>query len=208
MHVSLLEPPPRLARRPAPPVERAVSGAETPEGQAALIRAIATRQDRQAFAALFAAFAPRLKAWLQRGGADAAQAEDLAQEAMLAVWRKAAQYDPARAAPAAWIFTIARNLRIDALRRSRIALHEPAWEPPGTDEPGAEALLEAEQSANRLREALAHLPAEQMEALRLAFFEDCSHSRMEAALGVPLGTVKSRLRLAMARLRAALKDEA
>ncbi len=175
---------------------------------AALILAIAADRDRAAFAALFAHYAPRVKTFLQRRGADAAQAEELAQEALLAVWRKADQFDPGRATAAAWIFAIARNLRIDALRRARLAI--PVTDP--TDDapppPQADALLAADQRARRLHDAIAMLPAEQSEALRLAYFDERSHSEMETALAIPLGTVKSRLRLAMARLRAALGEDA
>jgi len=177
---------------------------------AALIRAVATSRDRAAFAALFSHYAPRVKAFLQRRGADTAQAEELAQETLLAVWRKADQFDPRRATAAAWIFAIARNLRIDVLRRTRRAV--PALAPDPTDDPPpsmpADAFLIADQRARRLREAIAALPAEQSEALRLAYFDDRSHSEMESALAIPLGTVKSRLRLALARLRAALGEDA
>ncbi len=175
---------------------------------AALIHAVATDRDRAAFAALFSHYAPRVKTYLQRRGADAAQAEELAQEALLAVWRKAAQFDPGRATAPAWIFAIARNLRIDALRRTRLAV--PVPDPSDEPEPPApaDALLAAEQRARRLHGAIAALPAEQSEALRLAYFDERSHSEMEIALAIPLGTVKSRLRLAMARLRAALGEDA
>lgn len=177
---------------------------------AALIRAVATSRDRAAFAALFSHYAPRVKAFLQRRGADTAQAEELAQETLLAVWRKADQFDPRRATAAAWIFAIARNLRIDVLRRTRRAV--PALAPDPTDDPPpsmpADAFLIADQRARRLREAIAALPAEQSEALRLAYFDERSHSEMESALAIPLGTVKSRLRLALARLRAALGEDA
>jgi RNA polymerase sigma-70 factor (ECF subfamily) len=133
-------------------------------------------------------------------------AEELAQETLLVVWNKAEQYDPAHAGAGAWIFTIARNLRIDAARRARLALPEPdpTDEPPPP--PIADAVLAAEQKARRVRAALDTLPPVQLEAVRLAFFEDLTHSEIEASLGVPLGTVKSRLRLALSRLRALLKD--
>lgn len=176
--------------------------APRPDSHAALLLAVAHRQDKEAFATLFNAYAPRLKAWLQRGGAEPNQAEEMAQEAMLVVWRKAALYDPARSEPATWIFTIARNLRLDALRRARLEVGEVEDTCPVAP---ADAVLATEQRAQRLRDAMAQLPHEQAEALRLAFFEEFSHSRMEAKLGVPLGTVKSRLRLAMARLRVALQ---
>ncbi|MBS0562388.1 MAG: sigma-70 family RNA polymerase sigma factor [Proteobacteria bacterium] len=181
---------------------------EPADNHAAWIVAIARRQDRKAFAGLFAHFAPRVKTYLLRRGCDAARAEELAQEAMLSVWRKAALYDPSRATAAAWIFAIARNLWIDAVRRSR--LPPPALDP--SDEPApeplADTLLVADDRARRLHAALQDLRPEQIEPLRLAFFEDRSHAEIEQLLGVPLGTVKSRLRLALSRLRAALGDDA
>ena len=174
---------------------------------AALIRVVAISRDRAAFAVLFSHYAPRIKSFLQRRGADAATAEELAQEALLAVWRKAAQFDPGRATAGAWIFAIARNLHIDWQRRARRAV--PAPDP--TDDPppdaSADDVLAADQRARRLHDAIAALPAEQSEALRLAYFDERSHSEVETALAIPLGTVKSRLRLAMARLRAALEED-
>jgi RNA polymerase sigma-70 factor (ECF subfamily) len=172
-----------------------------------LIRTIATRGDRLAFTSLFQRFAPRVKAHLMQLGMDAGSAEELAQEALLLVWRKAAQYDPERASAATWIFTIARNLWIDESRRTRVAmpiseaLDEPAPPPP------ADAILAAEDRGIRVRAALASLPAEQADVVRLSFFDDRPHADIERVLGIPLGTVKSRLRLAMSRLRALLEDD-
>jgi|ERR1700722_5378318 RNA polymerase sigma-70 factor (ECF subfamily) len=179
-----------------------------PEAHATLIVAIAQCRDRGAFAALFAHFAPRVKTWLQRSGSDTAQAEEMAQEVMLTVWRKAAQYDPARAAAGAWIFSIARNLRTDTLRRSRLALPQldPSDEPIPT--PLADAVIAAEERVQRLRAALDGLPSDQLTLLQLTFFQGRSHNEIAALLGLPLGTVKSRLRLAMSKLRAALRDAA
>jgi RNA polymerase sigma-70 factor (ECF subfamily) len=174
---------------------------------AALIRAIAARQDRGAFAALFRHFAPRVKAWMLRAGTADAAAEELAQETMLVVWRKAALFDPTRAGAATWIFTIARNLRIDTLRREThpsTLLTDPA-DQPDDPEPADRVLVAAERD-DRLRAALAHLPPEQADVVRLAFFQDKPHAEIERDLGIPLGTVKSRLRLAMARLRSMLGD--
>lgn len=177
---------------------------------AALIRSIAQRRDRDAFTRLFARFAPWVKAYLLRLGLPGGTAEELAQETMLAVWRKAAQFDPTRAGAATWVFTIARNLRIDAQRRDRlpIADMDPAVDLADMPEtgPGADAILLAADRDRRVREALAFLPAEQGEVVRLSFFDDRPHAEIGAALGIPLGTVKSRLRLAIARLRAMLDD--
>lgn len=171
-----------------------------------LIQAVASTADRQAFAALFGQFAPRVKSYLLRLGASGAAAEELAQETMLTVWRKAALFDPARAGASTWIFTIARNLRIDAIRRERPA---PANEDPteeASGEPLADQVVFAAEREARVREALKTLPAEQVEIVRLSFFSDEPHSVIAERLGLPLGTVKSRLRLAMGRLRGLLED--
>lgn len=174
---------------------------------AALIEAIALRRDRDAFAQLFAWFGPRVKAWMLRAGSDPAAAEELAQETMLAVWQKARLFDPSRAAASTWIFTIARNLRIDTLRRER---HPSELMPDPSEAPElphlADRVFAVAQQEVRIRSALSLLPPEQAEVIRKAFFEDKVHAEIEKDLGIPLGTVKSRLRLAMVRLRAALGD--
>ena len=158
-----------------------------------------------AFTPLFNRFAPRVKSYLTRLGASAAAAEELAQETMLSVWRKAAQFDPARAGASTWIFTIARNLRIDALRKER---PQPLEEDP-TDvapEPAADAVVFAAERDVRVRAALKVLSPEQAEVIELSFFTEAAHSEIAERLGLPLGTVKSRLRLAMTRLRSLLED--
>jgi len=172
----------------------------------ALLAAIAARGDREAFAALFAHFAPRVKGYLIRLGLPDAQAEELVQETMLTVWRRAEQFDPATNGTAAWIFTIARNLRVDAVRRDRLAprLELMAEEPPPP--PASDTVIQSVQHTERVRDALATLPPEQAEVVRLSFFDDRPHAEIERALGIPLGTVKSRLRLAMTRLRVLLDD--
>ena len=189
---------------------RSVAGMSTPrtapDGYADMIGAIAARGDRAAFAALFEHFAPRVKSYMLRLGAEPQLAEELAQETMLAVWRKAAAFDRAKAAPSTWIFTIARNLRIDAARRSRRGdpIEDPSDAPDA--EPAPDAVLVAAQSEGRIQQALGALPPEQAEVVRLSFFSDKPHSEIAEALKLPLGTVKSRLRLAMARLRDLLGD--
>jgi RNA polymerase sigma-70 factor (ECF subfamily) len=204
------------ARHPAGPLEAAPSrryqggmGGEGPNAaataaaaHAALIRRIAQESDRAAFGMLFAHYAPRVKSYLLRLGADHGLAEDLVQDVMLTVWRRAATYDPRQAGVATWIFTIARNKRIDALRRGPRADFDPndpalAPEPPRSPDDETDALLWEDAIAD----AVAAMPREQSEIVRLAYYEDISHSDIAARIGVPLGTVKSRLRLAMARLR-------
>jgi RNA polymerase sigma-70 factor, ECF subfamily len=174
---------------------------------AAMIQAVAQRHDRAAFDDLFRYFAPRVKAWMLRIGCSSATAEEIAQEAMLSVWRKANLFDPTRASAATWIFTIARNLRIDAIRRERhpsTLLPDPPEETDPADPP--DRILAHAQRDSRIRAALSQLPAEQQAMIRQAFFEDKTHIAIEKELGIPLGTVKSRLRLAIARLRTALED--
>lgn len=172
----------------------------------ALIIAIAEHRDRQAFTALFAHFAPRVKAYLLRTGLSAPAAEDMAQEVLLTVWHKAGQFNPAIAHANAWIFTIARNLRIDVARHERLILPaaDPSEEP--APAPLSDALVAAEQSAQAIRNAIQTLPTEQMTVLQLAFYDDRSHSEIEHILGLPLGTIKSRLRLAISKLRLAMRD--
>ena len=172
-----------------------------------LIGAIAARQDRTAFAALFEFYLPRIKTLLMRMGATAEAAEDIAQETLLTVWRKAAYYDPNRASASAWIYAIARNLRIDRLRRdkrSRLhALYELA-EAEGPERP--DELLDDIERDRRVHAALGRLSDEQLRVVQLAFFEGRAHGAIAGLLDIPLGTVKSRLRLAMGRLRESLGD--
>ena len=175
--------------------------------QAGLIGAIAARQDRSAFAALFDYFAPRIKSVLMRSGASVEVAEDIAQEAMISVWRKASYFDPARASASTWIFTIARNLRIDAARRHKreevLAVLE-TIEPESPEQP--DEIVVAGEREVRVREVLKLLPPDQLEVVRLAFVESLTHSEIAQKLDLPLGTVKSRMRLAMARMRPKLED--
>ena len=171
------------------------------------IAAIARHQDRAAFASLFEFYAPRIKTMLTRLGAAADTAEDVAQETLLTVWRKASYFDPARASASAWIYTIARNLRIDRLRGDKRAKLYAPYEMVETEAPaGAEGALNASERDERLRAALRELSAEQVRVLQLSFFEGRAHGDIAALLDLPLGTVKSRVRLAMTRLRQLLGD--
>jgi RNA polymerase sigma-70 factor (ECF subfamily) len=168
----------------------------------ALIEQIAARADPTAFAELFRYFAPRLKAYCLRSGANAATAEELAQEAMIQIWRKAATFDGSRNTASAWVYAIARNKRIDLLRRERrpdpVTLDP--WPDPPADENVETAFALGEWSRG-INDAVGRLPADQAEVLRKAYFEDKSHSVIAAELNLPLGTVKSRVRLGLARLK-------
>ncbi len=169
---------------------------------------LVAERDREAFSALFAHFAPRVKSYMLRLGSSDSQAEELAQEALATVWRKADRYDPARAAASTWIFTIARNLRIDAFRRRNhpeLDPEDPALVPEAP--PSADAVVARKQDAARVQAALETLPDEQREVVRLSFFDDKTHTEISDALDIPLGTVKSRIRLAFGRIRDTLDDE-
>ncbi len=173
---------------------------------AALVAAVAGRRDREAFARLFDHFAPRLNAYLLRLGTEASTAEELTQEVMVTLWRKADQFDPAKSSVATWLYRIARNRRIDAARRDRVDYLdplEPAFEI--ADDPQTDRALDLQQREEVLRTAMESLPAEQLELVRLAFFDGLSHSEIAEKLSLPLGTVKSRIRLAFTRLRRQLE---
>jgi RNA polymerase sigma factor (sigma-70 family) len=176
---------------------------------AELVRRIAVDGDRAAFAELFGLLAPRVKAFLMRLGCDGSTAEELVQDVMLAVWHRAGQFDPARAAVVTWVFTIARNGRIDRLRRDR-------WIGPDPEDPifapdlveSAEAGIEIAERQSRLHQAIADLPEEQAQLIHMAYFRDMAHSGIATEQNLPLGTVKSRLRLAVSRLKKALAQDA
>jgi RNA polymerase sigma-70 factor, ECF subfamily len=170
----------------------------------ALLSAIAARQDRDAFAELFAFYAPRVKSYLMRLGASDAQAEEIAQDVMVTVWRKAGLYDPAQASPSTWIFRVARNRRIDVLRRTQRPFDpdEPALQPDAAIAP--DEAVSAAESERAVRAALPNLPEEQLVLIRAAFYEGLSHAEIAERTGLPLGTVKSRIRLALEKLRVRL----
>jgi RNA polymerase sigma-70 factor, ECF subfamily len=181
----------------------------SPDEAADLIQAIAARQDRAAFAELFRHYAPRVKAFLIRGGSDAETAQEVAQETLIMVWRKAASFDRARASAATWIYAIARNKRIDLARRAgRPAIEAEDWLTVFAGEPEeADKSVLAGQTYSRVKELMAGLSADQLAVIRKAFFEDKTHTAIAEELGLPLGTVKSRIRLALGRLRDALEKE-
>jgi len=173
----------------------------------AMVEAVAG-SDRQSFAVLFEHFAPRLKGFFLKGGADHSSADELVQDVMLTLWRKAHLYSPEKASVPTWVFTIARNKKIDAIRRAR-RFEEPEDDTTPVledDGPGPEGILAAQQESRRLKEMLAALPVDQREVLELSYFSDLSHGEIAHDLQIPLGTVKSRLRLGLGRLRSAFQE--
>jgi RNA polymerase sigma-70 factor (ECF subfamily) len=196
-----------------PPVPD-VTGARAPmmpsnEDLQVWLFAVADSADRLAFARLFEHFAPRVKGYLMRSGSTAELAEELTQETMVAIWRKAASFDPARAALSTWVFAIARNLRIDYHRRGdgTAGIDDEGWDPeqqPADAHASPDELVVAAQRERGVHDAIARLPADQALVLRLSFFEEHPHAAIAEQLGIPLGTVKSRIRLAVAQLRKSL----
>lgn len=172
-----------------------------------LLRRIAEQADPEAFRELYETYGPRVKAYMMRRGADSGTAEDLAQETLLTVWRKAALYADDKGSMTTWVFTIARNLRIDRLRREMPFQELPEWRLAQASEEAQpdEALAEKERQ-QRVQAALAELPDDQREVVSLSFLEGLSHSEIAERLGLPLGTVKSRMRIAYQKVRAALED--
>jgi RNA polymerase sigma factor (sigma-70 family) len=165
-----------------------------------MVARVRDHRDKAAFAALFRHFAPRVKAFLMKSGATETLAEECAQDVMATLWQKAGMFDPARASVATWVFTIARNRRIDALRKARRPEPEElTWGPEA--EPDQADAYEAQQDTERLGAAISQLPQKQRELIERAYFGDLSHSEIAAETGLPLGTIKSRIRLALDRLR-------
>ena len=161
---------------------------------------VKTAQDRAAFAKLFTHFAPRVKAFLMKSGAGAAQAEDVMQEALANVWRKSHLFDPAKASATTWIFTIVRNKQIDVIRKERRPEPEALdWGSEEPDDPADAVAMSQEEKI--VREAVAALPVTQREIIEKAYFGDLSHSEIAEVTGLPLGTIKSRIRLALDKLR-------
>lgn len=167
------------------------------------IKRIRDAQDQTAFAELFQHFAPRVKAFLIRSGSDATTAEECAQEVMATLWHKAHLFDPSRATVATWVFTIARNKRIDVIRKQRRPEPEELdWGPEA--EPEQDDVIALQQETAQLRTAILALPEAQRELIEKAYFGDLSHREIASQTGLPLGTIKSRIRLALDRLRHAM----
>jgi RNA polymerase sigma-70 factor (ECF subfamily) len=171
------------------------------------LQRIAEGGDVEAFRKLFEAYAPRVKSYMMRQGADANTAEELAQETLLTVWRKARLYSGDKGSATTWIFTIARNLRIDKLRREQtwVGLPDGYDQEASPDATPDEALAQEERRV-RVQSALAELPPDQHEAVVLSYIEGLSHSEIAERLKLPLGTVKSRMRLAYLKIRDAVED--
>lgn len=183
----------------APPVDEEFSQ------QTQWLLAVAHSQDRTAFARLFDFYAPRLKAMLARQGLSGPKGDDIVQDVMLTVWRKAGQFDPGRAQASAWIYRIARNRHIDIVRRAARPVPDDLSDAP-EPQPDASQMLALDQEVAVLRRALSGLKQEQRDMIEQAYLGELSHSEINRATGLPLGTIKSRIRLGLEKLRHELKE--
>jgi RNA polymerase sigma-70 factor, ECF subfamily len=186
-----------------------VTALEARERFAQLAQRVANDRDRTAFIELFDYFAPRINSYLQRLGMNKGMAEDLAQDVMLTLWRKAHLFDPMKSSLSTWLFRVARNRRIDVMRRDRSALldpHDPMFQP-SEIEP-ADVSMDSVTRDERVRIAMKDLPGEQLELIRFAFYDGLSHSEIAERTNLPLGTVKSRIRLAFGRMRKIINNDA
>ena len=172
-----------------------------------LLQRIAEHADENAFNELYSYFAPRIKTYMIREGADSTAADDLAQQAMTMIWRKAHMFDPAKGTAKSWIYRIARNLRIDRLRKERVwqVLPEDHNEQPSSD-PAPDDVLMTNEREEALLQALKTLPPEQLQVIELCYLSGMPQSQVAERLSLPLGTVKSRMRLAYTKLRSLLDD--
>lgn len=196
-----------MPRSPQPDTRSEAAKADA-KRHAAWLEAVANSQDRAAFAELFNHFGPRVKAYLMRLGSDDTMAEEVAQDVMVTVWRKAALFDRTKSSAATWLFRVARNRRIDMLRRKRtINVDTETMVIEDENLPDPNETLDEDKRQARIRKALAQLPEQQLQLVELAFFTELSHSQIAEETGLPLGTVKSRIRLAFGRLRRVLEED-
>lgn len=170
-----------------------------------LLFSVGENQDRASFAEIFQHFAPRVKSYMLKLGCVNEMAEELAQQTLLQVWRKAQLYDPKKAAASTWIFRIARNLRIDVLRKQKLFFDvDFDLESIGDEQEDAESKINQEQKNKLVALALTDLPKDQEQIIRMSFFDGLSHNEIAKQLEIPLGTVKSRIRLAFSPLRSSV----
>jgi len=173
-----------------------------------LIGRIASFKDKTAFSELFKLVGPRIKGYLMKLGSSDVAAEDILQEVMLTVWRKSETFDRSKAAVSTWLFTIARNKRIDMLRkeiRPQLDPLDPMLSP--NQEAAADDIYGSNQEAIKISKAIEQLPTDQAVLIKMTYYEDKSHSIIADELKIPLGTVKSRIRLASTRLRKLLEGK-
>lgn len=175
---------------------------------AKLANAVAVNRDQKAFGELFDYFSPRIKSYFIQLGAVPEHAEDMSQDVMSALWHKAHLFDSSKSSLSTWLFRVARNRRIDLLRRDRSALidvNDPIFVPPEPISP--DDYVEEEERDEHVRRALSLLQDKHADIIRMSFFLGLSHSQIAEKSGLPLGTVKSRIRVAFQKLRETLEGD-
>jgi RNA polymerase sigma-70 factor (ECF subfamily) len=182
----------------------------SPDEWSSLLEKVGVDKDRQAFSSLFEHFAPLLKGFLMKGSNIGPElAEELAQETMIKVWRRAASFQRAKSTASTWIFTIARNSRIDLYRREsrkQVQLDADDFYDQSIENPSLVSLVQVRNKQTVL-EHLKALPREQHEVVAKIYYEGKSHTEVAQELSLPLGTVKSRIRLALKRMSVRLAAE-
>tara|TARA_Y100000589_G_scaffold330831_1_gene381806 strand:- start:1157 stop:1780 length:624 start_codon:yes stop_codon:yes gene_type:complete len=176
--------------------------ADTDDDLTLCVELIGKNQDKLAFNSIFTYFAPRLKSFLVKAGSTDTQAEEVIQEVMIAVWTKSSTYDSNKSSVSTWIYTIARNKRIDKIRKEKrhfLTESDEGLEIP-VDSTQEKEIFTA-QVSNSLKKYMSNLPEEQSKLLKLSYFYNKTHADISAELKIPLGTVKSRIRLALTKMR-------
>jgi len=170
-----------------------------------LLQQFSESKDKRLYVQLFQHFAPKVKAYIIRLGLVETTAEELMQETMLSVWRKSHLYNRSKAAASTWIFTLARNQSIDWMRKQKYPEYSlDDWNEEPVDHPHeGESMV----TSDRMAKAISKLPENQAQVIYMSFFEGRSHSDISDRLGVPLGSVKSRIRLASEKLKTMWRDD-
>lgn len=186
------------------PTKKSLSAAKR---DALWLQSIAEEQNARALSELFEVYGPKLKGWLMARGVGSATAEDIVQDVMLKVWTGAKLFDPAKASFATWVYRMTRNKWIDYQRKhSRMDVRDPELMKIIADDevPSAEQNFMAQQNTDILREHISRLSEAQQMAIRMAFLEFKTHKEISAETGLPLGTVKTRIRSAVQALKASM----
>ena len=168
------------------------------------LKSIAENQDGRALADLFEIYGPKLNGWLMARGVGNGTAEDIVQDIMIKVWTKAATFDPVKASFATWVYRMTRNRWIDLQRKhGRMDVRDPEIMKIIADDevPSAEDNFMMQQSSDILREEIKRLKPIQQQAIRKSYMEFKTHKEISAEMGIPLGTVKTRIRTSMETLR-------
>jgi len=166
------------------------------------IKDIAETQDRLAFSNIFNYFAPRLKSFFIKLGCSESQSEEIIQEVMISIWTKSKTYNSEKSSVSTWVYTIAKNKRIDKIRKEKKHYSSESDESLEIPIPSIqEDQVIATEISEKINNCISYLPKEQAELLKLSYFYEKTHSDIASELKIPLGTVKSRIRLALSKMK-------